>query len=917
MPGKRFGKGFCLAAVLLAGACLALADTRPESKEPPLPPGALARLGTLSWRHGGPVAFVAFTPDGKGVITAGRDGTPGLYDRETGLEVRRFVRPQQDLTDAAQRELLAAQRALLQARLRGSAGAPNVALSPDGKLLAGMVQTDIVLWDAKTGKDLRTIRMPQTGIGVLVFSPDGKLLAGRGQQTTYLWETESGKEVRQLRGKPLDRGVAVTFTFDFNTPSLTFSADGKTLACCEVETAQEKSSIYVKLTDVETGTEALRIPLEQAGATAVTFAPQGKLLACATGNVIRLVDADTEEEVHQLTGHTGGIGQLTFSPNGKTLVSKGLADQVTILWDVESGKNIRRLGDAAPGRLDAARAARRLGTNRTRDLAFSPDSKVVAAGEGNLVRFWDATTGKELVARDEGHRGSIREVSVSPDRKVVITCGSDNTVRRWDAVTGKELSRFNPPNGIEATCISPDGRTIAVASSGDGLIRLFETATGKELWQLRKPTEDITQLLFSPDGKGLVVRGAFDPVARLCDTASGRLLREIALQMPGADPATGQRGFRLQGAGMAFSPDGKLLAVPGVSSPGVARAGGQDPVRPTVNLFDVATGQELRRVPLADGRRVSGLAFSPDGRTLAVESSDFPLTIWEVASGKDRVVLGNQTAPQPRTTTGSFGGGGATGTNRGTFAPLALSNLVFSPDGQKVALGTGGNVRVWDALTGTELTQLRGHLGLVTALSFSADSKVLASGSNDTLALLWDLGSLKGERSAPAKLTDKDLESLWSDLAGEDAVQAFKAIQALAGSPDLATAFVGKHLDPAASVDPKTLERLIADLAGGKLSVRKHAAEELEKLGDRAVPALKAARANDPPLDLRKRLDELLEKLTGGPLVGEQLRIVRAVEVLELAGTPDARALLQNLAKGAPGALPTREAQAALDRVNR
>jgi WD40 repeat protein len=914
MPGKRFGKGFCLAVLVLAGACLVAADTKPESKEPPLPEGALARLGTLRWRHGGPVGFVTFTPDGKGVITAGRDGTPGLYDRETGLEVRRFVRPRQDPTTVAEREQQAALRALLQARLRGSGGAPSVALSPDGKRLAGFVEGEVVVWDTATGKDLHRARNQPTGIGVLVFSPDGKLLAGRGQQTTYLWETESGKELRRITGKSLNRGVAVAFNFDFNTPSLTFSPDSQTLACCEVEIEQEKSAIFIKLADVQ-GNETQRIPLEQTGASAIAFAPRDHLLAYATGNVIRLTDVDTGEEVRQLTGHTGGIGQLAFSPDGKTLVSKGLVDQVAILWEVESGKNLRRLGDAVPGRLEAVRAARGLGIARTRDLAFSPDGKVVATGDGNLVRFWDTATGKELGAQDGGHRGSIQEVAVSSDRKVVITCGSDNTVRRWDAATGKELSRFSPTNGIAATCISPDGRTIAVASGGDGLIRLFETDTGKELWQLRKPTEDIAQLLFSPDGKALVVRGVFDPVARLCDAASGRLLREIALQMPGVDPATGRRNFRLLGAGMAFSPDGKVLAVPGVTNPGVARAGGPDTVLPTVNLFEVATGQELRRVPLVDRRRVSGLAFSPDGRMLAIESGNDPITIWEVASGKDRVVLGNQAVPQPRTTPGFTGGGGA-GTG-GALPPQSQSNLVFSPDGQKVASRTGGNIRVWDALTGKELTQFRGHLGLVTALAFSPDSKVLASGSNDTMALLWDTGSLNGERPAAAKLADKEVESLWSDLAGEDAVHAFKAIQALAVAPDQATPFFGKHLHAAAPVDPKTLERLIADLEASKFSVRKKAMEDLEKLGERAVPALKAARANDPPLDLRKRLDELLEKLIGGPLVGEQLRVVRAVEVLELAGTPDARGLLQTLARGAPGALPTREARAALDRLNR
>ena len=96
--------------------------------------------------------------------------------------------------------------------------------------------------------------------------------------------------------------------------------------------------------------------------------------------------------------------------------------------------------------------------------------------------------------------------------------------------------------------------------------------------------------------------------------------------------------------------------------------------------------------------------------------------------------------------------------------------------------------------------------------------------------------------------------------------------------------------------------------------VRKRLANLL-KVGEQAVPALQKVLASSPPLETRKRVEELVDQLTGGTLTAEQLRVVRAVEALERIGTPEARRLLQTLAEGAPGALPTREAQAALDRL--
>ena len=118
-------------------------------------------------------------------------------------------------------------------------------------------------------------------------------------------------------------------------------------------------------------------------------------------------------------------------------------------------------------------------------------------------------------------------------------------------------------------------------------------------------------------------------------------------------------------------------------------------------------------------------------------------------------------------------------------------------------------------------------------------------------------------------------------------------------------------LEAAARVDAQKVNGWIADLDSEQFAVRQAAAANLLKVGEQAVPALRELLASSPPLETRKRAEDLVNRLTGGTLTSEQLRTVRAVEALERMGTPEARGLLQKLSEGAPGTLTTREARAA------
>jgi hypothetical protein len=200
-------------------------------------------------------------------------------------------------------------------------------------------------------------------------------------------------------------------------------------------------------------------------------------------------------------------------------------------------------------------------------------------------------------------------------------------------------------------------------------------------------------------------------------------------------------------------------------------------------------------------------------------------------------------------------------------------------------------------------------------VSFSADGKLLASGSRDTTALVWDLtGKLQRERPA-ARLSATQLDSLWAHLAGSDAAHAYRAIWSLAAVPQQAVPFLDQRLRPLAPVAAQQLAQLIADLDSDRFTVRQRATEELERLAELAEPVLRKALAGEPSPEMRRRVGRLLQQL-GWPVKSpERLRALRAVEGLEHIGTTEARRLLEKLAQGAPEAGLTREAKASLERL--
>ncbi len=304
----------------------------------------------------------------------------------------------------------------------------SVAYSPDGKTLAsGSYDNTIKFWDVKTGKERATLKGHTDAVNSVAYSPDGKTLAsGSLDRTIKLWDVKTGKERATLKGHT--SGVC----------SVAYSPDGKTLASC---------GDNIKLWDVKTGKERATLKGHTAAVYSVAYSPGGKTLASGSWDgTVRLWDVKTGKERATLKGSTTS---LAYSPDGKTLATGGAntigtwaaGERNTLkLWDVKTGKvsyTLEEMWDVD-------------------SVAYSPDGKTLALGNGVTTYLWDVATGKELFSLKDNH-GATYTVAYSPDGKLLASAGKDRT----NQTVGREDG-----HGETSGRGRKGGRLRAIAASG-------------------------------------------------------------------------------------------------------------------------------------------------------------------------------------------------------------------------------------------------------------------------------------------------------------------------------------------------------------------------------------------------------------------------------------------------------------------
>jgi len=460
----------------------------------------------------------------------------------------------------------------------------------------------------------------------------------------------------------------------------------------------------------------------------------------------------------------------------------------------------------------------------------------------------------------KGHEYAVFSVAFSPDGKTLASASSDGTVRLWQVPAGGALATLKQQDReVFAVAFADNGKILAFGGDAKE-VRLWDIAASKVRAVLKGHTYQVWSVACSPNGRTLASGGA-DHTVRLWNLPAG----EKQAILKGHDGPVSV---------VVFSPDGKTLA-----------SGAWDS---TLRLWDLRSEKEWATLEQAGDTIITSAAFSPDGRLLASGGWSGIIRLWEAASGKERA--------------------------RFKVERNCVYSLAFSPDGKTLASGIGDGVKLWEMVTKKERADLE-QGGIISTVAFSPDGKLLASGSYSGIIKLWDVTG-PAEKGGPrlVTLSDKDLLTIWIDLADDDASRGYQGMCRLIPAPAQSVPFLKGRLLPVPHADPKRVDRLLADLDAEDFEVREKASRELGKYEEVAGPALTMFLKGSPSPEARRRAEELLAKL-GADLAGERLRAVRAVEVLEHIDTPEGSQVLESLAKGAPEARLTREAKASLDRL--
>jgi RNA polymerase sigma factor (sigma-70 family) len=589
--------------------------------------------------------------------------------------------------------------------------------------------------------------------------------------------------------------------------------------------------------------------------------------------VLCLLEGRSREEAARLLGWPEGTvnGRLA---RAKELLRARLARRGVVCSAAALGALVSARGaTAVPPELARATLAAVAGTAPAAVAAL-------AAGAGRGWQNWRMTAALAGLAVT----GGLLAFAVRPPPEPNLPRVPDPAP---DRPAGPAPLRLAHGSEVLAVGVSPDGR---VATAGPGAeVRVWKP-DGTAAARCAFPGGGAA-VAFAPGGKVLAAAG-YDGTVRVWEAATGALRHTLA-------------GHGESAQAVAFSPDGALLAT-----------AGEDGV---VRLWDPATGRPVRDLDGHRGR-VWGVCFSPDGRELASAGGDQTVRVWNPTDGTELRKFGGLRggayavefhpagpllAVAADNTVLLLDARTGRETGRVGTARTAVTWFAFSPDGRSLAYRDGRAVRLWEVAAGAD--RLTVDLPAEpAAVAFTPDGRALVVASGDG-AEIWDL------RKQVRPLPGADPNALWAHLTGADAGLACRAVEALAAAPAKAVPLVREKLHAVADFRAR-LGALVRQLGDDEFAARERASRELEAIGPDAGPALRTALADDPSPEVRHRADRLLRRFPAAAARPTPTE-ARAVEVLEKAATPEARAALAALAAREHDSPLKREAAAALARL--
>jgi WD40 repeat protein len=609
------------------------------------------------------------------------------------------------------------------------AGAHNgfvegMALSADGtRMLTGALDGTLALWDTDSGEllqqatfgeivEVQGINLNADGINAIAFHPLEPSLAVIGGGAVVFWDVEEWREVARVTEFP-----------DSTVNTLAFLPDGSGFI-----TGYGNGSVVVW--DARFGEALLSFQAHDDAIDTMAISPDGLWLATGgRDNIVRMWNLQGgrrawEAEAPREGDAESDVNALAFMPNGETLLM-GHDGTMLVEFNVENGDEVRRLPV----------------TTLVTQLAVSPDSNtIVYSGANSQIHLLNAATGIERRML-LGHGSRISNLAFSADGVRLFSASDDLTIRSWN-IRGGALERYLTGYADGAAVVSvtglPEGRVLTGGGFSDPRVLLWQE--GRVALAMDGHDDSVLTLAALPNNQAL--SGGFDGVVNQWDLDNGALLETyhvddyfvitVDANAAGTQALVAAASDNVNRAETAALYLFDLTGGESRSFPyerGVftyAATYAADETRAFVSVYrifdevayiaevDLATGAEVRRLPLAHSRPIYALAVSEDGTRLASSDENGLIIIWDVASGAEvQRLVGHSDV---------------------------VRGLAFDPAGRLLISGSNDNTaRVWDTQTWEELLRLDGHTDDVRGVAFSVDGQQALTAGRDGRLGVWNV----------------------------------------------------------------------------------------------------------------------------------------------------------------------------------